>query len=131
MCIKRLSGLILLLLFCLSCVYSQDARELSSLEQPTASRKILNIADEITSIADKWDEHQNYLNQLMSDLQTSRTDSAESRVILERTQANYAVLRNDYGLLQVRLRRLKTISIALGTTSIISAGTTILALVLN
>ena len=128
---KRLLGLILFLLFYSLFVLSLDAQELSYLDQHSTSQEILNIADEITNIADRWDIHQNYLTQLMEELQESRTDSEELKLILDRTQEIYADLRNDYGILQVSLKRWKTISLVLGVTSVISVGSTIILSIMN
>jgi len=128
---KKFFSLIMLVLFCLSYVLPLCALEHTSLEPSAASREILDIADEISNMADRWDAHQNYLNQLTEDLEASMTDSEELRFTLDRMQETYAGLRSDYGTLQAKLKRWKTISLVLGVTSVISAGSAILVLILN
>ena len=130
MCVKKLACL-LLLPFCLPPVFSQDLPETFLREGPPASREIMGIADEMLSIADKWDGLENYLNRLTGDLEASRTDSAELKLTLDRMRETYAGLRSDYGTLQLRSKKWKTLSIAFGVTSAIFAMTTLLALSTN
>ena len=127
---KKVFILTAALFFYLLLVFSLHAQEPLSSEVSTASQEILDIADAMESIADRWDTHQNYLNQLMEDLEVSMTDSAELRFTLDRMQETYADLQKDYGLLRVRLQRWKTISLVLGVTSIICVGT-LIVLMLN
>jgi len=139
MCLKK-SYLLFVLLF-VSLFFSQHLHSSGLLsagqEQPeitdeqSAGQEILDVAEEILNLADRWDEYQKYLNQLTEELQESRTDSLEWSSTLGKMQETYEGLRKDYGLLQLELKTWKGISLTLGIVSGVSLLATILVSVLK
>lgn len=136
---KKILSLTLFMLFYCVSAYSLSYSEYSySEEAAPASQEIEDIANNMLSMADRWEEQQNLSESLTQDLENVQTELVELKMVLPnlqqtigKMQSNYEHLHKDYLKSQVTLKRWKTTSIVLGVSLGVSLVITVIILAMK